>query len=160
MYMFAGESKKGTTVNPWKLLPLLILMAVAIPASAQEEDSQEGDCVPVQWYVVANGHSDSDIGVAANLASHNDVGEVFYVARDHVPEATRQKLESMKFGSKGGSVPLYVVGGEDAITEETVRELMELAPFEAIRLGGRDRFATAGMAMGFEPPCRLVQNGK
>lgn len=66
--------------------------------------------------------------------------------RDALPAATRAELERLS------PERIYVLGGEAAVSGAVEQELAALASIEVVRLGGGDRFATAGaVAEAFHP---------
>lgn len=144
---------------------IIVLMAIAVigPSSAvaQSGDTTTSTCEPVPWLVVANGYSPADTAVASSLAS-NDKVSLIYVADGRVPQSTRDYLEGRFDARKGGPVPTYVIGGEDVISDKVIEQLQKAAPITAddtVRLDGRDRFDTAAMAAGIEPPCEVIPQG-
>lgn len=148
----------------WKFVFVVLAIAMITPSSAlaqkSGDDSTTSTCEPTPWLVFANGDNPSDIGSATTLASKNSEGESLYVMKDRVPQPVQDYLEgSLALPPKGGQITTYVIGGEDAISEEVVDQLQNSAPLEVIRLQGESRhgrYGTNVAVAGTEPPCRVV----
>ena len=103
-------------------------------------DGAGGDDVEVgaATFVVANGWSAADVGVASLLAGHLPDAVVLYTAGDELSEVTERLLRD--------AVPaeVVIVGGTAAVSNEVRSRIETVSPGSVVsRVTGADRVATA-----------------
>ena len=97
--------------------------------------------VGVATFVVANGWSPSDVGVAAVLAARTDNAVTLYTAADVLPEATAALLGDAR------PAEVLIVGGTLAVSRDVRTQIRQASDgTRTVRITGADRAATAAAA--------------
>lgn len=93
-------------------------------------------------FVIANGWSEADVGVASALAAISTDGVVVYTAGDELPEETRVLL------NEGFPAEVILIGGNEAISQAVAEQIAAAAGdgVDISRLTGSDRIETASAA--------------
>ena len=92
-------------------------------------------------FVIANGWSAPDIGVAAAFAARTPRSAVLYAAPGGLDEPTTALLADHRIAD------VVIIGGTDAVTAQTQQAIRSTAPdVRVIRIAGVDRTATAAAA--------------
>ena len=94
--------------------------------------------VGVATFVVANGWSAADVGVASVLASRTDGAVVVYTAGDELSEETRELLR------EASPAEVIIVGGTSAVSRDVRTQIRAASSESGIsRVSGADRADTA-----------------
>ncbi|WP_419553140.1 S8 family serine peptidase [Candidatus Poriferisodalis sp.] len=94
--------------------------------------------VGVATFVVANGWSPADVGVASVMASRTDGAVVVYTASGELPEETRVLLR------EASPAEVIIVGGTAAVSRDVRTQIRAASPDSDIsRVSGADRADTA-----------------
>ena len=97
--------------------------------------------VGVATFVVANGWSPSDVGVAAVLAARTDNAVTLYTGADVLPEATAALLGDAR------PAEVLIVGGTQAVSRDVRTQIRQASDgTRTVRITGVDRAATAAAA--------------
>ena len=97
--------------------------------------------VGVATFVVANGWSPSDVGVAAVLAARTDNAVTLYTGADVLPEATAALLGDAR------PAEVLIVGGTQAVSRDVRTQIRQASDgTRTVRITGTDRAATAAAA--------------
>ena len=97
--------------------------------------------VGVATFVVANGWSPSDVGVAAVLAARTDNAVTLYTGADVLPEATAALLGDAR------PAEVLIVGGTLAVSRDVRTQIRQASDgTRTVRITGADRAATAAAA--------------
>ncbi len=99
----------------------------------------EGSVSGKQNIVIASGQVYADAINATSLAQKNNA-PIVLVSRDNIYKSTKEYLSSLDKDKVG---KIYIVGGQNTVSENTLKEIRSITGVKPQRISGSDRYITS-----------------